>query len=155
MIDGDLLVFAHGGHIRIGDWCFVGEGSRIWSGARIDIGHRVLIAHNVSIFDNLTHPMEPTARHAHFRHIVEKGHPAEIDLGDRPVRIEDDVWVGAGCTILRGVTIGRGAILGAASVVVHDIPPMALVAGNPARVIRTLDSASTSTPSPDPKTQQP
>lgn len=141
VIDGDLLVFAHGGQITIGEWCFVGEGTRIWSGARIDIGQRVLIAHNVNIFDNLTHPLDIESRHRHFRHIVERGHPRHIDLGDRPVRIEDDAWIGAGCSILRGTTIGRGAIVAAGAIVTRDVPAMTLVAGNPARVIRAPGEA--------------
>jgi maltose O-acetyltransferase len=53
-----------------------------------------------------------------------------------PVRIEDDVWIGARVIILPGITIGKGAIIGAGSVVTKDIPPYAICAGNPARVIR-------------------
>ena len=53
-----------------------------------------------------------------------------------PVRIEDDVWIGARAIILPGVTIGTGAIIGAGAVVTRDIPPYAICAGNPARVIR-------------------
>ena len=55
--------------------------------------------------------------------------------------IEDDVWVGAQSVILKGVTIGRGAIIGAASVVTRDVPPYAIVAGVPARVIRRLEAS--------------
>ena len=54
---------------------------------------------------------------------------------DEPIVIEDDVWVGARVTILPGVTIGKGAIVGAASVVTRDVPPYAVVAGNPAKKI--------------------
>ncbi|SBT09334.1 putative acetyltransferase [Candidatus Propionivibrio aalborgensis] len=138
-IEGQLLVFAHGGTISVGDWCFVGPGTCIWSGASIKIGDRVMISHNVNIFDNLTHPLDPARRHLHFRHIIEQGHPQDIDLGDRPVVIEDDAWIAASATILRGVRIGRGAIVGAAAVVTRDVPPMSVVAGNPARIVRHLD----------------
>jgi maltose O-acetyltransferase len=55
------------------------------------------------------------------------------DLG---VVIEDDVWVGAGAIILRGVTVGRGAIVAAGSVLTKSVPPYAIVAGNPAQVVR-------------------
>ena len=54
---GELLTFAHGGEIQIGEWCYLGEGSRIWSAASIVIGNRVLISHAANIFDNLTHPL--------------------------------------------------------------------------------------------------
>lgn len=138
VVDGDLLVFPHGGHITIGDWCFVGEGTRIWSGAGIDIGHRVLISHHVTILDNLTHPLDAGERHQHFRQIVLQGHPRDISLDDRPVRIDDDAWIGAGSTVLRGVTIGRGAVVAAGAVVTHDVPAWTVVAGNPARPIKSL-----------------
>ena len=139
-IAGELLTFAHGGQIQIGQWCYIGEGSRIWSAGRIDIGDRVMISHNVNIFDNLTHPVDPVLRHQHFRAIASVGHPHRIDLGERPVRINDDAWIAAGAMVLRGVIIGKAAIVGAGAVVTHDVPPFAIVAGNPARVIRYVKS---------------
>ncbi len=141
-VDGHLLTFAHGGSISLGQWCYVGEGSRIWSAARIEIGDRVMISHNVNIFDNLTHPIDPVARHHHFREISVRGHPQAIDLGERPVRIEDDAWIAAGAMILRGVTVGYGAIVGAGAVVTRDVPALAMVAGNPARIIRMQDGVA-------------
>ena len=138
IVDGDLLIFAHGGRITVGEWCFIGEGSRIWSAAHIDIGNRVLISHNVNIFDNLTHPVSPALRHLHFRAIATTGHPRQIDLGERPVRIADDAWIAQGASVLRGVTVGEGAIVGAGAVVTRDVAPYSIVAGNPARVIRFL-----------------
>lgn len=141
VVKGELLVFGHGGHIAIGQWSFIGEGTRLWSALKIEVGDRVMIAHNVNVFDNLTHPLDPPARHAHFRHIVEQGHPRSIDLGEAAVRIGHDAWIGAGSTILRGVTIGDGAIVGAGSVVTRDVAPLTLVAGNPARPVRLLTPA--------------
>lgn len=139
IVAGELLVFAHGGRIEIGDWCFVGEGTRLWSAARISVGDRVLISHGVNIFDNDTHPYDPQARHAHFRAIYEVGHPTRIDLREAPVRIDDDAWIGTGAIVLKGVTIGRAAIVAAHSVVTRDVAPGVIVAGNPARVVRALD----------------
>ncbi|NDG42684.1 MAG: acyltransferase, partial [Betaproteobacteria bacterium] len=52
------------------------------------------------------------------------------------ITIGDDVWIGANCTITRGVSIGQGAVIGANSVVTESVPPMAIVAGVPARLIR-------------------
>lgn len=137
-IEGELFVFAHGGRISIGDWCFVGPGTRIWSALDLAIGNRVLISHNVNVMDSLTHPLDPEKRHAQFRSILERGHPKSIDLDERPVRIDDDSWIGAGASILRGVTIGRGAIVGTGSVVTRDVAAHTLVAGNPARLVRQL-----------------
>lgn len=67
--------------------------------------------------------------------------------GDRPVTIGDYVWIGMNCLILKGVTIGEGAIIGAGSVVTRDVPPFCLAAGSPARVLRSLQ--------PDESAQQP
>lgn len=142
-VEGELLVFSHGGKIVIGDWCFIGRGTRIWSGASIVIGSRVLISHNVNIFDNLTHPLDPRERHAHFRQIFLEGHPRDIHLSDMPIVIEDDAWIGAGATILRGVHVGKGAIIGAGAVVTKDVPSMHVVAGNPARIMGSLNAQQT------------
>lgn len=139
IINGELMVFAHGGHIRLGEWCYVGEGTHIWSAKSIEIGDRVLISHNVNIFDNLTHPLSASLRHHHFHHIATLGHPKKLDLEERSVKISDDVWIAAGATVLRGVTIGRGAIVGAGSVVTCDVAPWTVVGGTPARVLRHLE----------------
>lgn len=136
-IRGELLALP-GGHLSIGEWCYLGEHSRIWAYSNIRIGDRVLIAHNVSILDSQTHPMEETARHNHFKAIVLDGHLERRDLGARPIVIEDDVWIGCNAVVLRGVRIGHGAIVGAGSVVTHDVPGHVVVAGNPARVVRQL-----------------
>ena len=142
VVRGELLVFAHGGQIDIGEWSYIGEGTRIWSGTGISIGDRVMIAHNVNIFDNLTHPISAVDRHIHFRTIMKTGHPSSIDLADLPVTVEDDAWIGAGATVLRGVSVGRGAIVGAGAVLTHDLDPFCLAVGNPARVVRRLDNSS-------------
>jgi acetyltransferase-like isoleucine patch superfamily enzyme len=138
IVKGELLVFAHGGKISIGEWCYIGEGARIWSAALISIGDRVMISHNVNIFDSLTHPLSAKARHRQFVAITSVGHPSNIDLGEKDVIIGDDVLIGTNSTILRGVSIGRGSIVGAGSVVTHNIPPWTIVAGNPARLVREI-----------------
>lgn len=56
----------------------------------------------------------------------------------RPVVIRNQVWIGFGASILKGVTVGDGAVIGANAVVTRDVPPYAVVAGNPARIIRIL-----------------
>jgi len=139
IIEGELLVFRHGGQIRIGRWCYIGEGSRIWSGSSITIGDRVLIAHSVNVFDNLTHPIDRHARHQHFRHIAERGHPPDVELDDKPVIVGNDAWIGAGAAVMRGVSLGEGAIVAAGAVVTSDVAAMTIVAGNPARFVRSIE----------------
>jgi acetyltransferase-like isoleucine patch superfamily enzyme len=138
IIRGELATFAHGGRIEIGSWCYIGEGSRIWSGASVKIGDRVLIAHSVNVFDNLTHPINPQERHRQIQAIFVRGHPRDIELDDRPVTIEEDVWIGAGSFVMRGVHVGARAIVAAGSVVTKDVAADATVAGNPAEVIKSL-----------------
>lgn len=141
-IRGELVVFPQGGEITVGDWSYIGEGARLWSAARISIGNRSLIAHNVTILDNLTHPIDAAERHRHVRAIFTKGHPKDIDLSPQPVFIDDDAWIGAGAIVMRGVHIGRGAIVGAGAVVTHDVPEETIVAGNPARIVRSICTPS-------------
>jgi acetyltransferase-like isoleucine patch superfamily enzyme len=138
IVMGELMTFAHGGNISIGEWCYVSAGTRIWSAASIQIGDRVLIAHNVNIFDSLTHPLDAAARHKHFKEISTTGHPRQVDLGERAVIVREDAWIGAGAIVLRGVTIGAGAIVAAGAVVTKDIPAKCIVAGNPATVVREM-----------------
>jgi acetyltransferase-like isoleucine patch superfamily enzyme len=139
VLRGELFVFPHAGSIRIGDWCFIGEGSRIWSSASVEIGDRVLISHDVNIHDTNGHPTSAATRHDHFVRIVEKGHPAEwADMTARPISIGNDAWIGFGSTILKGSNIGVGAIVAAGSTVNGDVPAWTMVAGNPARIIKEL-----------------
>jgi acetyltransferase-like isoleucine patch superfamily enzyme len=138
IIRGELLTFAHGGKIEIGSWCYVGENSRIWSASLVQIGDRVLIAHNVNIFDNLTHPLNPAERHKQIQEMFTTGHPRQLDLDERPVRIENDAWIGAGAFVMRGVKIGARAIVAAGAVVTKDVAADAVVAGNPAVVVKSL-----------------
>lgn len=135
-ICGQLLVFGHGGKISIGDNCFIGEGSRIWSADSITVGDRVLISHGVNIHDCNSHSLSAAARYVHFNQIFSSGHPPVLDdVPSAPIVVEDDVWIGFNCTILKGVTIGRGAVIGAGSFVTKSIEAYAIVVGSPARQI--------------------
>lgn len=82
--------------------------------------------------------MDAKARHQQYLAIASTGHPTGIDLGEMPVIIENDAWISANAMILKGVTIGRCAVVGAGAVVTRDVAPYDVVAGNPARVVRSL-----------------
>lgn len=142
-IQGELLTFAHGGRIMIGSWFYLGPGSMIWSSDEtgIMVGDRVLASANVIIHDTDSHPIPPKSRFEQTKQIFETGHPS-INPGIRsaPIRIGDDVWIGAGAMILKGVSIGDAAVIGAGSVVTKDVPSGTIVAGNPAREVGRVSS---------------
>ena len=128
-IRGHLMVFNHGGRITIGEESFVGPDTKIWSAGSIRIGNRVLISHNVNIHDNNSHPLDSKERHEDFQHIFREGLRWENNLMEKEVIIEDDAWIGFNSTILKGVRIGKGAIIGSNSIITKDVPPYAIVIG--------------------------
>lgn len=133
-LDGHLQVFAHEGRIEIGDWFYLGAGSTIWSSdpVGIKIGNRVLVSSYVAIHDTNSHPMDADKRFAQTQAIWRRGHP-RIDPGIRsaPVTIGDDVWIGTGAMIMKGVKIGDRAVISAGSIVRSDVPADALVRPEP------------------------
>jgi len=135
VISGILLVWENGGKIEIGKSTFIGEGSRVYSVESIQIGSRVQVAHNCNIFDNNIHSLDPDLRFEEFQSNTSRGVIKLHSLKEKPVIIEDDVWIGANCAVLKGVKIGKGAIVGIGSVVLKDVPPYTIVAGNPAQII--------------------
>jgi acetyltransferase-like isoleucine patch superfamily enzyme len=130
VIGGELLVYKDGGQIQIGDYSFVGSGTRIWSAANIRIGSRVLISHNVNIHDCRSHSLSAAERHLHFKTSVLDKNPVIGDVPSSEIIIEDDAWIGFNATILRGVRIGKGAIVAAGAIVTKDVPAFTIVAGS-------------------------
>jgi maltose O-acetyltransferase len=130
IIDGRLLVFAHDGKIKIGDWCYIGRRTEIWSMSSVNIGNHVFISHNVNIVDGTSHSRVPEERREQYRKQLEEG-PAQSwqelpGVVGTPIVIEDDVWINFGVTILKGVRIGTGSIIAANAVVTKDVPPYVL-----------------------------
>ena len=113
----------------IGNHSFIGWHVTISVGKKVGIGEHCLIGANVLICDNDMHPLDWKQRRQNLSVSNEMV---------KPVQIHDDVWIGAGCFILKGVTIGKGSVIGAGSVVVSDIPSHCVAVGNPARVVKTL-----------------
>ncbi|RYU93726.1 acyltransferase [Emticicia agri] len=138
-IRGELQVFRFGGIIKIGERCFVGENSRIWSSSSVSIGNDVLISHNVHIVDTNAHELNHLERADGFFKIITVGHPIDKpNINDAPIILGDFVWINFNSIILKGVTVGEGAIIAAGSVVTRDVPPFTLVGGNPAKIIKYL-----------------
>jgi acetyltransferase-like isoleucine patch superfamily enzyme len=136
-IRGELLVFKYGGMIQIGEYCYVGEGTRIWSGDNISIGNNVLISHNVDIIDSNSHELNSTERSERYTELVNRG-PWETkgSIITSQIIIEDYAWISFKATILKGVRIGKGAVVAAGSVVTKDVPDYAIVGGNPAEILK-------------------
>lgn len=135
VIAGELLVFADRGRIRIGEEVFIGANARVWSGLDVCIGNRVLVSHGVNIMDSSFHDLRASVRHAQFQQIFKERRNAIDEIACKPVVIGDDAWIGFHAAILKGVTIGRGAVVAAGAVVTSDVPPFTIVAGPVARVI--------------------
>jgi acetyltransferase-like isoleucine patch superfamily enzyme len=131
---GEILIAGPNGKVIIGEWCSLSPGTKIWAMQRIELGSRVILSHGVQIFDNNSHSISAQDRHERFRELRTFGrHLQPEQISHKPIRIEDDAWIGFNSAILKGVTIGRGAIVGACSVVTQDVPPYAIVVGNPVR----------------------
>jgi acetyltransferase-like isoleucine patch superfamily enzyme len=139
LVDGELLVHDYGGRITIGESSYIGMGARVWSGDSVTIGDHVFVAHNVTITDTNSHQVDAEERAAHYQRTVVEGRPFEKGtIQTAPVVIGNHAWINFNVAILKGVTVGEGAIIGAGSVVTKDVPPFVLCAGNPAHVIRPL-----------------
>jgi len=136
LVIGDAVVFsgpvtpirlelAEGAVLSIGDQSFLNDG--VWLGCtqRMAIGRRVLFGPGVRCLDNDYHGL----------------YQRRVRPPARPITIEDDAWLASGCIILPGVTVGRGAVIAAGAVVVSDVAPYTVVAGNPARPVKVLDRA--------------
>ena len=125
------------GSVELGR-CAMLNAVRLICDAHIEIGDHALFSWNVVVMDSYREPFALDDRRR-YREEVAAGRTPSVRAPAHPVRIGDNVWVGFGSCILPGISIGEGSIVGARSVVTEPVPPYTLVAGNPARVIRTLD----------------
>lgn len=124
-IDDSVVVFPpfhseFGKNLTLGRGVFINLGCRFQDTGGIAIGDGTLIGHG-STLTTLNHHVDPDRR---------------ADMVPAPIRVGRKVWLGAAVTVVPGVTIGDGAIVGAGAVVTKDVPPNAIVAGVPAKLIR-------------------
>jgi len=134
-IEGTIVLDRPGAVVSIGSRTHIGGRSVIEAATDISIGDDVLIAFDVFIIDHDSHSLQ----FEHRAHDVEawiQGRKDWTHVATAPVRIHDKAWIAARSIILKGVSVGEGAIVGTGSVVTRDVPPWSIVAGNPARVIR-------------------
>jgi len=124
------------GKIEIGDHCYIGPGVKIWSSLPLKIGDRVFISHGVNIHDTDSHSLSASERHTRFLEKMAHGRHLAAERKKRAaIRIEDDVWIGFNAILLKGVRIGRGAVIGAGAVITKNVDPYTVVVGNPQRVV--------------------
>lgn len=109
---------------KLGDYVYMNHNCVFLDAGGITIGNHVLIGPNVGIYTP-EHAFDPALRAQGYEH-------------SEPVTICDNVWIGGSVVILGGVTIGENSIIGAGSVVTHDIPANVIAAGNPCRVLREI-----------------
>jgi acetyltransferase-like isoleucine patch superfamily enzyme len=103
---------------------------------RIRIGARTIVSYFVTIADCDFHPREADARRRDAIAIAPGGDPADVaELRTAPVTIGEDVWIGIGAIVLKGVTIGDGAQIAPGAVVTRDVPAAGRVAGNPGQIV--------------------
>jgi acetyltransferase-like isoleucine patch superfamily enzyme len=133
-----LDVGSHG-RVSLGEYALV-HGARIICDEEVEIGDYALISWNVVLMDAYRVALDPAERRRDLED-ASRRHPRRLQGGGsaRPVRIGRNVWIGFDACVLPGVMIGEGAVVGARSVVAEDVPPYAVVAGNPARVVRRLE----------------
>jgi acetyltransferase-like isoleucine patch superfamily enzyme len=131
IIQAGVVLISGGSSIAIGRECTFEKYAVVFGHGGVTVGDYALIGAHVVI---------TSVDHARDDVTVPSTHQA---LLRRPVVIEDDVFIGANATVLPGVTVGRGAVVGAGSVVTHDVEPYSIVGGVPAKVIGRRGPAAT------------
>ena len=114
-----------GSHTHLGNYVYANFNLTLVDDTHVYIGDHVMIGPNVTI-SAAGHPIEPNLRR-------------EAMQFNMPVRIEENVWIGAGAILLPGVTIGKNSVIGAGSVVTRDIPENVVAVGVPCRVLRPIN----------------
>ena len=135
---GTMFDVGRSGHVTLGEYALV-HGARIVCDQEIAIDDHALISWNVVLMDSYRLAFDPDLRREELRASADVW-PRRLQgtAAARPVRIGRAAWIGFDSCVLPGVTVGDGAIVGARSVVMHDVEPFTIVAGNPARLVRRL-----------------
>ena len=145
IVTGNFIFESSEGQVKIGNHSYVGGGTFI-SRSSIEIGNYVTIAWGGTFYDHDSHSLDYMMRRKDIDDELEDirngqnfiEHKDWSVVNSRPIKICDDAWIGMNVIILKGVTIGEGAVVGAGSVVTKDVPAWTVVAGNPAKVVKEL-----------------
>ncbi len=147
MVGCNFIFESDRGNIEVGERTYIGGGTNIISRSSVIIGSDVTIAWGVWIYDHDSHSLDWRQRRKDIQRQNDdyrngRNFIASKDwdtVKTRPIKICDKAWIGFNAIILKGVTIGEGAVVGAGAVVTHDVPPYTIVAGNPAVVKGTVE----------------
>ncbi len=127
------------GSVTFGDYVLM-NGARIICDSQVSIGNHCLVSWNVVLMDTYRLSLAPEQRRRELESAAARTlRTAAADVPAQPIHISNNVWIGFDVCVLPGVTIGEGSVIGARSVVNENVPPFTLAAGNPARIIRSLD----------------
>ena len=146
LLGSQIILETPEARVTIGDRVYMGNSSII-AKTSVLLGNDILVAWGVTFYDHDSHSLNADDRdqdigQTYEDYLNEKGNYLKnknwSNVNSKPIVICDHAWVGAEAMILKGVTIGEGAIVGARSVVTRDVPPYTVVAGNPARVVKNL-----------------
>lgn len=146
MLACNFVFESDSGYIQIGEGTFINGNSSLICRSEIEVGKFVTIAWGCTIYDHNSHSLDYRHRVSDIKRQLHDYRSGQnfiqnkdwSTVKSKKITIEDYAWIGMNCTILSGVTVGKGAIIGAGSVVRHDVEPWTVVAGNPAQFVKRL-----------------
>jgi acetyltransferase-like isoleucine patch superfamily enzyme len=145
ILDCTIIFETESGQVTVGNNSFIGSSTIICK-SEIEFGDNVFVAWGSWFYDHDSHSIDYRERQKDIqtqlsdfrngRNFIDSKNWSVVNT--KPIKIKDNAWIGMNCHILKGVTIGKGAVVGAGSVVTKDVLPWTVVGGNPARLLKKL-----------------
>ncbi len=148
LIGVEIFLESDNAKVEIGDRVYIGKSSIISRNA-IKFENDILVSWGVTFYDHDSHSLNYLHRQQDIKQVVNDFKNLKGDylhgkdwsnVNTKPIHIKSNAWIGFNAIILKGVTIGEGAIVAAGSVVTKDVPPFTIVAGNPAKVVKHINN---------------
>ncbi|MBO9200144.1 acyltransferase [Niastella sp. MAH-29] len=146
MLDCNIIFESGTGEVIIGNRVFIGA-STIICRSKVEFGNNIFVAWNTCFYDHDSHSLDYRHRQQDITQQLTDFRNGESFIKNKnwevvnsaPIKICDNAWIGMNALILKGVTVGEGAIVAAGSVVTKSVPAWTVVAGNPAKVVKNLE----------------
>ncbi len=145
ILDCNVIFESETGEVVVGNKCFIGA-SNIICKSRVEFGDNIFVAWGTYFYDHDSHSIDYRERENDIitqlqdyragRNFIENKNWQVVNT--KPIKVCSNTWIGMNCIILKGVTIGEGAIVGAGSVVTKDVAPWTIVGGNPAKTLKEV-----------------